>query len=96
MTVCLPVEVSTVPAERSGVLPRLDELVAQVRSAEDRAAGLERALVSNRRIGMAVGILMCQRQLTETQAFAVLTTHSQHRNVKVRELAETVIYTGRL
>ena len=94
MTVCLPVEPPA--AQPPDVLAVLEQLRARARSAEDRAAGLERALVSNRRIGMAVGILMCQRQLTETQAFAVLTTHSQHRNVKVRELAETVIYTGRL
>ncbi|MEU2347946.1 ANTAR domain-containing protein [Modestobacter sp. NPDC049651] len=96
MTVVLPVELMATPAEPPDVLTLLDELQERARSAEDRAAGLERALASNRRIGMAIGILMCQRRLTEEQAFAVLRTHSQHRNVKVRELAETVIYTGRL
>jgi hypothetical protein len=30
------------------------------------------------------------------QAIALLMTHSQQRNVKVRELAETVIFTGML
>lgn len=69
-------------------------LRAQVRSAEDRAAHLERALVTNRRIGIAVGILMCQLHLTEDQAVEELKARSQHRNVKVRELAEAVIYTG--
>jgi hypothetical protein len=39
---------------------------------------------------------MCQRQLTEDQAIALLKTHSQRCNVKVRELAETVIFTGML
>ncbi|MGY1618835.1 ANTAR domain-containing protein [Geodermatophilus sp. SYSU D00691] len=85
-----------VPAQRSDVRPLLDQLQARLRFAEDRAAGLERAVTSNRRIGMAVGILMCQHQLTEEQAIAMLKTRSQHRNIKVRELAETVIYTGRL
>jgi AmiR/NasT family two-component response regulator len=96
MTVCLPVEVPAAPAQRSDVAALLDQLTARARSAEDKVAHLERALASNRRIGMAVGILMCQLQLTEDQAIAELRTASQHRNVKVRELAETVIYIGRL
>jgi len=99
MSVDLSVEVPAAPAQRFdplAVLAVLDELQARVRSAEDKAAGLERALTSNRRIGMAVGILMCQRRLTEDQAIALLKTHSQNCNVKVRELAETVIFTGTL
>ena len=96
MTVALPVELMATVAQPPDVLAVLDQLRARARSAEDKATDLERALASNRRIGMAVGILMCQRQLTEDQAFAMLRTHSQHLNVKVRELAETVIYTGRL
>ena len=101
MTVALSVQVPVAPAQRLDVLSVLDETVidelqARILCAEERAAGLECALASNRRIGMAVGILMCQRRLTEEQAIALLKTHSQHCNVKVRELAETVIYTGTL
>ena len=96
MTVGLSVEEPAAPVQLSDVPTLLDELQARVRSAEDKAASLERALASNRRIGMAVGILMCQRQLTDDEAVAVLMAHSQHRNVKVRELAETVIFTGTL
>jgi AmiR/NasT family two-component response regulator len=96
MTVGLSVEVPAPPAHWFDVLAELDRLQARVRSAEDKAAGLERALASNRRIGIAVGILMCRQQLTADQAIEVLKTCSQHRNVKVRELAETVIYTGTL
>jgi len=94
MTVVLPVEVPAAPAQRFDVLTVLDQLQARVRSAEERAAGLERALASSRRIGMAVGILMCRHQLTDDQAIAILKAESQRRNVKVRGLAETVIYTG--
>ena len=83
-------------AQRSDVRSELDQLQARARSAEDRAANLERALATNRRIGIAIGILMCQRQLTEDQAIALLKTQSQHRNIKMRELAETVIFTGTL
>lgn len=45
---------------------------------------------------MAVGILMCQLGLTDDRAIELLKIRSQHRNVKVRDLAETVIYTGAL
>jgi AmiR/NasT family two-component response regulator len=96
MTVGLSVDVAALPAQRAAYLAELDQLQARVRTAEDKAASLQRALESNRRIGMAVGILMCRQQLTEDQAVAVLKTHSQNCNVKLRELAETVIYTGTL
>jgi AmiR/NasT family two-component response regulator len=39
---------------------------------------------------------MCRLGVNEDQAFAVLSKHSQDRNVKVRALAEEVIYTGSL
>lgn len=96
MTLTLSVEAPAAPAQRSDVRTELDQLQARARSAEDRAANLERALGTNRRIGIAIGILMCQRQLTDDQAIATLKAESQHRNVKVRELAETVISTGTL
>lgn len=96
MTVGLPVEIPAGPVHRCDVLAELDRLRGRVRSAEGKAASLERALATNRRIGIAIGILMCRHQLTADQAIAVLKTHSQHRNVKLRELAETVIYTGTL
>jgi len=55
---------------------------------------LEAALRSSRDIGMAMGILMQRYQLTAEQAFARLTALSQHRNIKLRSLAEMIIYTG--
>lgn len=74
----------------------LADLRAQVLTAETTAANLELALATNRRIGIAVGILMCRLGVTEDQALAVLRKHSQDHNVKVRKLAEQVIYTGNL
>src|SRR3954453_10449396 len=50
----------------------LADLRARVRTAETKAAHLEFALVTNRRIGIAVGILMCRLGVTEDRAFAVL------------------------
>jgi hypothetical protein len=74
----------------------LADLRARVLTAETKAANLEVALATNRRIGIAVGILMCRLRVTEDRAFAVLCKHSQDHNVKVRDLAEEVIYTGSL
>lgn len=60
------------------------------------SANLNDALETRRQIGEAVGILMARQGLSEQDAFAVLVKASQNRNVKVRTLAETVIYTGEL
>ena len=64
MTVDGTVDAPAAPAQRFDLLTELDELQGRVRSAEDRAANLERALATNRRIGIAIGILNHQRQLT--------------------------------
>lgn len=68
----------------------------QLQAAESHAMNLEKALISNRRIGMAVGILMASQGLTEEQAFAVLRDASSHRNTKLSGIAEELIYTGTL
>ncbi len=74
------------------------ELLAEARSdlaaATAYAEELQRALVSNRRIGMAMGILMERHRLTEEQAFDRLRDLSQRSNVKLRDVAEQLIYTG--
>jgi AmiR/NasT family two-component response regulator len=58
------------------------------------AEHLQRALVSNRQIGMAMGILMERYKLTQEQAFDRLRDLSQRSNVKLRDVAEQVICTG--
>jgi hypothetical protein len=96
MTLDLSVEVPAAPRLRVDALAEVDHLRARIRSAGNRAANPESAVASDRRIGIAVGILMCRHQLTADHAFAMLKTHSQRCNVKVRELAESVICTGTL
>jgi AmiR/NasT family two-component response regulator len=66
----------------------------EVAAATAHAAQLQRALVSNRRIGMAMGILMERHRFTEEQAFDQLRDLSQRSNVKLRDVAEQLIYTG--
>ena len=62
----------------------------------DRADRLEEGLASNRRIGTAVGILMCRHTITEEKAFQLLRTASQNSNRKLREIADEVVHTGHL
>jgi len=58
------------------------------------AEHLQRALVSNREIGMAMGILMERHRLTQEQAFERLRDLSQRSTVKLRDVAEQIIHTG--
>ena len=71
--------------------------IALSRVAEhDRAEHLERALASNREIGVAIGILMSRYGLTEHAAFDLLRVTSQHHHRKLREIAAETIFTGEL
>jgi len=55
---------------------------------------LNAALESRDIIGQAKGVIMTQLGLTAQEAFELLRKVSQHRNVKLRELAEHVAMTG--
>ena len=72
------------------------DLRTQLKEAEERTEHLQRALASNRRIGMAIGILMRERRCTEEQAFDALRQTSMQCNLKLRDVAERVIYAGTL
>lgn len=52
---------------------------------------LREALVSRTRIGQAEGIVMERHGIQEEEAFALLTRLSQHRNEKLRDVAETIV-----
>lgn len=58
--------------------------------------GLQTAVHSRHLIGVAQGILMGTYQLTMEQSFELLRSYSSHENVKMRELAQVVVDTGRL
>jgi len=47
-------------------------------------------------IGQAKGILMERHKVTGAQAFQLLTTVSQHRNVKLRDVAAELVSSGQL
>lgn len=61
-----------------------------------RADELEQALRSNRRIGMAMGIIMARHQVTDHQAFDLLRIASQNTNRKLADIAREVVDTGTL
>ncbi len=62
----------------------------------ERADQLDRALQSNREIGMAMGVLMARGCMAQDQAFDLLRRASQHLNVKLRDVAAEVVETGQL
>ncbi len=62
----------------------------------EKATQLDHAVISNRQIGIAVGILMQLHKITDDEAFALLRTTSQHLNRKLSLVAEDVTRTGTL
>jgi len=60
----------------------------------EQVAGLEVALLTRDIIGQAKGILMERYRITADEAFDRLRTASQHRNRKLRDLAEELASTG--
>jgi GAF domain-containing protein len=55
---------------------------------------LERALQSNRGIGVAIGVLMSQYKVSQAQAFDLLRMASQHSHRKLVDVALDVTETG--
>lgn len=60
----------------------------------DQVANLQQALETSRRIGAAVGILMCRHTITEDEAFQRVRSVSQNTNRKVRDVADEIVLTG--
>ncbi len=61
-----------------------------------RADQLATALVSNRRIGIAVGLVMAHRRCSDIESFAVLRQASMDTNRRLADVAEDVIGLRRL
>jgi len=65
-------------------------------TAREKAMNLERALITSREIGMAIGILMTSMKLRDHQAFDLLRLASQATHRKLVEIARDVVETGTL
>jgi GAF domain-containing protein len=70
--------------------------LTQLDQTHQQLAHLRDALDTRDVIGQAKGIVMTQHQITADEAFALLSAASQHRNTKLRDLAEQVVHDRRL
>jgi hypothetical protein len=61
---------------------------------ERRADNLQSALNTREVIGQAQGILMEREHISADEAFDILRRASQHLNLKLREVAQTLVETG--
>jgi GAF domain-containing protein len=77
-----------------GVLADHAGIALEATRATDKAEHLQAALESNRKIGMALGIMMAEYHITDLQAFDLLRAASQRSHLKLRDIAERVVYTG--
>jgi ANTAR domain/GAF domain len=76
-------------------LARLALDSAEDRASDERRTGnLIQALRTREMVGQAQGILMERERVTADQAFDVLRRASQFMNIKLREVAETLVETG--
>jgi GAF domain-containing protein len=76
-------------------LARLALDSAEVRASDEKkSANLIEALRTRELIGQAQGILMERERIQGDQAFDLLRRASQHMNIKLREVAETLVETG--
>lgn len=78
--------------ELARTLPTAMRLFEQTK----RATDLQEALASRSTIDQALGVMMAQNRCSRDEAFGILRRASQHRNLKLRDLAATVIerFTG--
>lgn len=60
----------------------------------EKAHNLEKALHTNRDIGVAIGILMANFKITKAEAFDLLRVLSQHSHRKLNAVAADVVETG--
>jgi hypothetical protein len=83
-----------IPGLRTDETDQLEHWRRELARAHEQVDNLKIALLSSRRIGAAIGILMSQFKITDEQAFELLRCASQRRNRKVRDIAEDVVLTG--
>ena len=70
--------------------------VVRSSGSREKILNLERALESNRQIGMAVGVIMATYRLTSERSFELLRLASMNHNRKLRDIADSVVLTGTL
>ena len=93
-----PAAFGVVDRAKAVILSSLANLaLAAAHSLEDndrRSDQLHTALSTRELIGQAEGILMERERITADQAFDILRRASQHLNIKLREVAQSLVDTG--
>lgn len=64
--------------------------LVHLKGVEDLKAGL----ASRQLIGQATGLLMARQQISETDAFTILSRASQRLNIKLRKVADRIVHPG--
>ena len=77
--------------ELAALASRSVQLAIRCAQESDRAADLAAALESRTTINLAAGVIMAQSNCTPAQAIEVLKSASMHRNMKLRDVASTVL-----
>ncbi|WP_225504790.1 GAF and ANTAR domain-containing protein [Mycolicibacterium fortuitum] len=81
----------TTAVDRAIVLVAFASVAVNAAAAGEDVGQLRTALVSNREIGKAIGMLMVLHGLTEDEAFDLLRRTSQRMNVKLADVARTIV-----
>ncbi len=81
------------PAEAAAIAA---DALARVAELGDEVSQLKGALQSNRRIGMAMGLVMGQLGVADDEAFDALRQISQNTNRKLRDVADDIIAQRRV
>ncbi|MGC5343008.1 GAF and ANTAR domain-containing protein [Streptomyces sp. DT24] len=66
-------------------------LAQRMATAQEFTADLQAALRSRTVIDQAIGVIMGQRRCSSDEAFGLLRTASQHRNIKLRDLCTELV-----
>ncbi|MBS9376650.1 GAF and ANTAR domain-containing protein [Rhodococcus sp. B50] len=82
---------TTAAAGQASVLAAFASVTATAVSREQDIASLRTGLANNREIGTAVGLLMALENLSAEEAFDVLRRTSQQMNLKVADLARSLL-----
>ncbi|MGH3969946.1 MAG: GAF and ANTAR domain-containing protein [Mycobacterium sp.] len=86
-----PNRFDTQSAGQAIVLASFASVAINAMAQGEDVATLRRGLLSNREIGKAVGMLMLLHGVSEGEAFDVLRRYSQELNIKLADVARTVV-----
>ncbi|WP_313818484.1 GAF and ANTAR domain-containing protein [Citricoccus sp.] len=74
-----------------GITSKGLRLAVRLARHQETQADLDAALRSRTSIDLAVGVIMGQNRCSQEEAFKILTEVSSHRNIKVRDLATSLV-----